>query len=641
MNLINCDNLRCENDFFINNDLCVLHNIKYTHQIAFGGSYNENFVSTYSKRCVSKIIFKYSELNYMPMKLFKKCPQIIYFDISNSSINTVHKSAFEGIVNLEHLDLSFNKITEIQENTFAYGQNITFLDLSNNQLDSIHVNLFRAVTNLEKLNLSFNKIKKIPEKIFNYGSSLSYLNLSNNKIKEIPDNTFTYGAISLTILDLSFNQIESFHVGIFKHLFNLIQLHLNDNHIKTVCLQYFNSVENLYLENNQITEFLIVESDDVDYFDFINLSNNSLTEFNAVNSNIKKIIIENSELKKVTLNENVVEFKGKNNKIKYFNFTNLTNLEILDLSNNPIGKSIKMETFAQLENLTELYLKNTEMKNIQKETFSHQINLNILDISYNKLGRIDLQNFNQMTVLEKLFIHGNDLITIDYKQIKANFPNLKLIGLSNNKWNCVHLILLIKKMNGLNIKIHFDSNTYVSSSPLQDGLSCDGEIKPSNFSSHNEDENSLLIEKLLAKLEGLKLKKEEKNQFKGLLSEIDQHLDKRLNIEPTTMKIDTKENEIEIINQKINRVSQQIADLDIRKAVSTLNESESATSFRFYFQFILLLLLVTVAITLLILNIRKSRFLTKNTLKRNLPAILYRRKTSNSIDVPIESKLEV
>lgn len=402
--------------------------------------------------CVSSLKFMNCQFNFVPIVSFTRCTGLTHFDISNSSVTTLTDVDFQDMINLKHLNLSFNKIQAIPENYFAYGLSLIFLDLSNNQISSFNSNLFRNISNLE-------------------------------------------------ILNLSFNQIKTLDVGLFRYMKNLNQLHLTDNQLKVVCLQYFNSVGNLFLQNNKITEFVILESDDEDIFDFINLSNNLMIEFNAGNSNIKNIQIENNRVENFNLNENVITFLAKNNKITRLNLTNLINLEILDLSNNQVGKSIKIKSFLKLGNLKELYLKNTELKIIQKETFPQHIR--ILDISYNNLGKIDFQNFDEIKGLEKMYIDGNDLTTIDYKNIQDIFPNLKLIGISNNKWDCIYLILLLKKMNSLNIEIHADSNIYASNSPLQNGISCDGEVNvksPINV-DNNEDETILLFEKVFRELD--------------------------------------------------------------------------------------------------------------------------------------------
>lgn len=403
---------------------------------------------------------------------------------------------------------------------------------------------------------------------------------------------------NLQVLDLSFNEIETLDVSIFKRLSNLILLSLNDNRIKFVCLQYFNSVENLYLQNNQISDFLILTSDDVDDFGFINLANNSITGFSARNSNIKEISIENNKLEVVYLNENVIKFFAANNNITDFGFTDLINLEILNLSCNPIGQLIKTQSLAQMGNLTELSLKNTGLKNIQDETFSHQANMKTLDISYNNLGKIDLQKFKQMHDLEQLFIDGNELISINYKQIDVLFPNLTLIGLSNNKWDCFHLILLLKKMNYLNIDIHVDLNTVKSKAPLQGGISCNG-----NAEIEGEIELNPASKKNVSELK-------------------QQQLDQRLVIEANTMKIDDqKDNQNETLDELLEKLTKM-------KTRMTSDMESYSNSVKLN---IVLLLIIFLAFIFFIFMFIKSGFCSKKVFSSNLPAILYTRQATDLV----------
>ncbi|ELP86846.1 dual specificity protein phosphatase, putative [Entamoeba invadens IP1] len=85
------------------------------------------------------------------------------------------------LTNLNTLDLSYNKITQIT-NDFGSLTSLTYLNLSNNKITSF-TNLSQLVT-LKSLILSFNQIDAIPLEQISKLTSLSELDLSWNKLEE-------------------------------------------------------------------------------------------------------------------------------------------------------------------------------------------------------------------------------------------------------------------------------------------------------------------------------------------------------------------------------------------------------------------------------------------------------------------------
>ncbi|XP_062595444.1 leucine-rich repeat-containing protein 3-like [Saccostrea cucullata] len=72
-------------------------------------------------------------------------------DLSYNKITTIQDNAFASLYNLRELDLYGNEITTIQDNVFASLYNLRKLDLANNEITTIQDNVFASLYNLSVL----------------------------------------------------------------------------------------------------------------------------------------------------------------------------------------------------------------------------------------------------------------------------------------------------------------------------------------------------------------------------------------------------------------------------------------------------------------------------------------------------------
>lgn len=384
---------------------------------------------------VKVVRFANSEMLYIPTGIFRYFSNIREFDISSSKIEALHRD-FEGARNLVFLIMSHNNITELGASLFVDAPSLTVIDLSHNQIAKINKYAFADARSISRLVFSHNNITALDERLF---KDLRFL-----------DQIF-----------LDFNQIEYIADGLFASNILLQKIVLNNNRIATVSCVHLNGLK--YLDTMQLAQNNLTKFDPTcleNKLDYLNLNGNKLTQLvirnmlavDAANNSISEVIVQG--------NGNILEtLIIANNSLRSIeNITNLlTNLEILDVSFNAIGK-LNITTFGKLNKLGKLDLERTEISNLDFGTFANQRELYFLDISYNNLSKINLDIFlPYLTKLEEFYINGNNLTEIEINgHIVHSFPALRILGLTNNNFNCSYLAGFFRILSYSKVRMNFD-----------------------------------------------------------------------------------------------------------------------------------------------------------------------------------------
>ena len=153
-------------------------------------------------------------IGHIPKSFFQlRC--LAYLDIGwNNLVGSVDLSSFWRLRNLNHLDLSNNKLSvrdmdgEDNNSPSTYIPRVTWLGLSCN-LTEFPVSLAH-LNQVSYLDLSSNRISgAIPKWMWvTWNSSLTYLNLSHNLLSIMQFTSYVLPFDQLEILDLSFNQLQ-------------------------------------------------------------------------------------------------------------------------------------------------------------------------------------------------------------------------------------------------------------------------------------------------------------------------------------------------------------------------------------------------------------------------------------------------
>lgn len=136
-----------------------------------------------SAKSLKILKLSYNQLTSVEQNCFS-VPTLLTLDMSHNKLTTVHAHTFDGAINLKTLDLSYNpigslnteifsrltnlevvalkrtEITTIQPGTFSHQQNLISLDLSENKLVNLDFNqaIPSVLPNIESIDLSQNQL---------------------------------------------------------------------------------------------------------------------------------------------------------------------------------------------------------------------------------------------------------------------------------------------------------------------------------------------------------------------------------------------------------------------------------------------------------------------------------------------------
>ncbi|XP_061485409.1 toll-like receptor 7 [Rhineura floridana] len=286
------------------------------------------------------------------------------------------------------------------------------LDLSRNNMFFINSSDFKHLTFLKCLNLSGNAMSQtLKGTEFKYLSGLKYLDFSNNRIDLL--NTDAFKELKeLEVLDLSDNSYYfkaegvTHMLGFIGNLVNLKTLIMNGNEISTSTDKAMasNSLKTLEFRKNRL-DVLWQEGTAEFWSLFKNLT--SLETLDISDNSLS--FLPNDVFRSLPPNLTVL-ILGRN-KLKCFQWKNLPllkNLEALDLSNNQlITVSCELSNCSRtLKNLT---LQNNRIKKLPKNFLRDAFQLKYLDLSFNKIKTLSNFSFpkNVIDNLDTLLLHGN------------------------------------------------------------------------------------------------------------------------------------------------------------------------------------------------------------------------------------------
>lgn len=383
--------------------------------------------------------------------------------------------------NLEELQLNYNHIKTLQEDSLLRYRSLNTLSLACSGLEKLQSNVFQASRLLETLNLADNNLyvgyqesnlalralsglrvldlskNKLTEEmasiLLQNLTSLEYLNLSGNVLKRLDETSFR-DLHQLKDLDLSRNimfEIDS----AFDGNPNLRRLNLAFNYLP--CLVDFHMTQLVVLNaSHNFIEWFISRQDlnETFHLETLDLSDNKLFFFPFLpsRSNIQNLYLSHNLLRFYERFVDNVTYSNASTTIEFYNLKkyvsnvtaelwdddlhgDISNVEILDLRGNqvdyfPRGFIRKMASLSRLQVGTNCL----ETLNLTSERFSDS--LYELDLSNNILNQISADN-DTLTNLSNLTYFNlslNNLTELPYGLFSL-LPRIRSADLSYNNMN--------------------------------------------------------------------------------------------------------------------------------------------------------------------------------------------------------------
>ena len=185
--------------------------------------------------------------------VFWNLKQLLRLDLSRNNIINIHSMAFQnGVPVLSQLDLANNLLGKIPFMAISSMKSLKTLDLSNNRIENIEDSFTKIKLKLDKLILNENAIKVITKNSFQNFKWINSTSLQNNPIHTVQD----HGFLDTGIRELDFHncRIGNLNPGAFRGLERSLEsLDLSSNRLSFLphnLFDDFDTIRKLSLSNN-------------------------------------------------------------------------------------------------------------------------------------------------------------------------------------------------------------------------------------------------------------------------------------------------------------------------------------------------------------------------------------------------------
>uniref|UniRef100_A0A8C1A254 Slit homolog 1a (Drosophila) n=1 Tax=Cyprinus carpio carpio TaxID=630221 RepID=A0A8C1A254_CYPCA len=298
--------------------------------------------------------------------------------LNNNEITAIEAAgAFKTLSHLKKINLSNNKISEIEDGAFEGASSVNELHLTANQLDSVHSGMFRGL------------------------DGLRMLMLRNNRISCIHNNSFT-GLHNVRLLSLYDNTLTTITPGAFDTLQSLSTLNLLANPFNCNChLAWLSS----WLRNRKIVTGN-PRCQRPAFLKEIPLQDVALPDFRCQEGTQEPSCMPPVQCpSECTCLETVVRCSNKHLRILPKGIPR--NVTELYLDGNQF--SVVPKELSNFKNLQLVDLSNNKISSLTNSSFASMSQLTTLILSYNALRCIPTLAFGGLQSLRLLSLHGNDI----------------------------------------------------------------------------------------------------------------------------------------------------------------------------------------------------------------------------------------
>ncbi|XP_064450037.1 leucine-rich repeats and immunoglobulin-like domains protein 1 isoform X7 [Mirounga angustirostris] len=324
-------------------------------------------------------------------------------NLSYNKLSEIDPAGFEDLPNLQEVYLNNNELTAVPSLGAASSHIISlFLNLASNRIGTLESGAFDGLSrSLVMLRLSKNRITQLPMKAFKL-PRLTQLDLTRNRIRVIEGLTFQ-GLDSLEVLKLQRNNISKLTDGAFWGLSRIHVLHLENNGLVEVSrgwLYGLSALHQLHLSSNSIARI------NREGWSFCPKLHELVLSFNNLTRLDEESLADLSSLSILRLSHNSISHIAEGA------FKGLRNLRVLDLDHNEISGTIEDTSgaFTGLDSLSKLTLFGNKIKSVAKRAFSGLEGLEHLNLGENAVRSVQSDAFVKMKNLKELHISSDSFL---------------------------------------------------------------------------------------------------------------------------------------------------------------------------------------------------------------------------------------
>ncbi|KAH0520377.1 Leucine-rich repeats and immunoglobulin-like domains protein 3 [Microtus ochrogaster] len=221
-----------------------------------------------------------NRITAIPPKMFK-LPQLHHLELSRNKIKNVDGLTFQGLGALKSLKMQRNGVTKLMDGAFWGLSNMEILQLDHNNLTEITKGWLYGLLTLRELHLSQNAISRISADAWEFCQKLSELDLTSNHLSRLEDSSFL-GLSLLNTLHIGNNKVSYIADCAFRGLSSLKTLDLKNNEISWTiedmngAFSGLDKLRQLMLQGNRIRSITKKAFTGLDALEHLDLSDNAI-----------------------------------------------------------------------------------------------------------------------------------------------------------------------------------------------------------------------------------------------------------------------------------------------------------------------------------------------------------------------------
>ena len=294
----------------------------------------------------------------IPITLYSKTTDIISLNLSRNLSLDLPRDFIQACPQLRDIKFSSNEARKLPI-SIGRASRLTYLDVSNNRLEELQHAELHHLSGLLKLSLANNRLNSLPT-YFSGFRALRSLNLSSNFLDKLPP--FLCELDSLVDIDVSFNSIATLPEEIGK-LRNLEKFVMTNNRLANALPSTFSrltSLRELDLKYNTLTSIDVIS--ELPKLEILSADHNMISQFIGSFERVRSLKLNSNPITKFDIASPVPTLKMLNLSNAQLasidgSFNNMPNLERLVLDRNyfvslpnTIGNLRKLEHFSIANN---------------------------------------------------------------------------------------------------------------------------------------------------------------------------------------------------------------------------------------------------------------------------------------------------